>query len=136
MTTPAEQLPLDELVCVRYLVDDVQAAVDFYTGLLGFTLRHNYAPTYADLTRGYLRLQVSGLASSAGQAMPDGRVPAPGGGWNRVELQVDNLDAEVQRLGDNGVTFRNTIVPRHGGGLQVLLDDPVGNPIGLFQTTA
>lgn len=133
MTTP-EEPPLDELVCVRYLVDDVQAAVDFYTTRLGFTLRHNYAPTYADVTRGQLRLQLSGLASSAGQPMPDGRVPEPGGGWNRIELAVDDIEAEVERLRAAGVEFRNAIVPRHGGGKQTLLDDPAGNPVALFQT--
>lgn len=132
MTTP-EQLSLDELVCVRYLVHDVQTAVDFYSTHLGFDVRHNYAPTYADVTLGHLRLQLSGLASSAGRPMPDGRVPEPGGGWNRIELAVADLDAVVERLGAAGVRFRNTIVPRHGGGRQVLLDDPSGNPVALFQ---
>ena len=121
----------EDLVNVRYMVDDVQAAVDFYTGHLGFALRFSAAPAFADVTRGNLRLLLSGPKSSAGRPMPDGRNPAPGG-WNRIHLIVDDIAAEVERLRAAGLTFRNDIV-KGPGGQQILLDDPSGNPIELFQ---
>src|SRR6266568_2580244 len=124
----------DSTVHVRYLVDDVQAAVDFYTTYLGFALHSNQGPAFADVTRGNLRLLLSGPGSSAGRPMPDGRRPEPGG-WNRIHLIVDDIAAEVARLRAAGLTFRNDIV-RGPGGSQILLDDPAGNPIELFQPFA
>ncbi len=124
----------DALANVRYMVDDVQAAVDFYTTHFGFTLRSSAAPAFADVTRGNLRLLLSGPASSAGRPMPDGRRPSPGG-WNRIHLIVDDLAAEVERLRAAGLTFRNDIVTGPGGA-QILLDDPAGNPVELFQPAA
>jgi catechol 2,3-dioxygenase-like lactoylglutathione lyase family enzyme len=124
----------DEYVNVRYMVDDVDAAVDFYTTHLGFTLLSNAAPAFADVARGPLRLLLSGPASSAGRAMPDGRQPAPGG-WNRIHLIVDDIGAETDRLQTAGLPFRNDIVTGPGGS-QVLFDDPSGNPIELFQPAA
>ncbi len=121
----------DSTVHVRYLVDDVQAAVDFYTTYLGFALHSNQGPAFADVTRGNLRLLLSGPGSSAGRPMPDGRRPEPGG-WNRIHLIVDDIAAEVARLRAAGLTFRNDIV-RGPGGSQILLDDPAGNPVELFQ---
>ncbi len=118
-------------VNVRYMVDDVDAAVAFYTTHLGFTLLSSAAPAFADVTRGDLRLLLSGATSSAGRPMPDGRQPAPGG-WNRIHLVVDDIAAEVDRLRAAGVGFRNDIVTGPGGS-QILLDDPSGNPIELFQ---
>jgi catechol 2,3-dioxygenase-like lactoylglutathione lyase family enzyme len=121
----------DGLVNVRYMVDDVQTAVDFYTTHLGFRLRSSAAPAFADATRGHLRLLLSGPASSAGRPMPDGRRPGPGG-WNRIELVVDDLAAEVERLRAAGLMFRNDIVTGPGGS-QILLEDPSGNVVELFQ---
>ena len=121
----------DELVNVRYMVDDVETAVAFYTTHLDFTLRSNPAPAFADVVRGNLRLLLSGPASSAGRPMPDGRTPQPGG-WNRIHLIVEDIAADVERLRDAGLTFRNDIVSGPGG-QQILLDDPAGNPIELFQ---
>ena len=121
----------DELANVRYLVDDVQACVDFYTTHLGFTLRSSAAPAFADVVRGPLRLLLSGPASSAGRPMPDGETPVAGG-WNRIHLVVDDLDAEVARLHEAGVRFRNTVVTGPGG-RQILLVDPAGNLVELFQ---
>jgi catechol 2,3-dioxygenase-like lactoylglutathione lyase family enzyme len=121
----------DELVNVRYMVDDVEDAVAFYTQHFGFAVRSNAAPAFADVVRGNLRLLLSGPKSSAGRPMPDGREPAPGG-WNRIHFIVDDLPAEVERLAAAGVTFRNDIVTGPGG-RQILLDDPSGNPIELFQ---
>jgi catechol 2,3-dioxygenase-like lactoylglutathione lyase family enzyme len=118
-------------VNVRYMVDDVEAAVAFYTTHLGFTLLSSAAPAFADVSRGDLRLLLSGPTSSAGRAMPDGRQPGPGG-WNRIHLIVSDLAAEVDRLRGAGIRFRNDIV-RGPGGAQILLDDPSGNPIELFQ---
>ena len=117
-------------VNVRYMVDDVEAAVAFYTTHLGFTLISKTLPAFADVARGDLRLLLSGPASSAGRPMPDGRRPAPGG-WNRIHLIVENLEAEVARLRSAGVRFRNEIVTGPGGS-QIVLDDPSGNPIELF----
>lgn len=124
-------MPDDTFVNVRYMVDNVEAAVDFYTAKLGFSLLNNFAPAFADVSRGNLRLLLSGPTSSAGRPMPDGRKPGPGG-WNRIHLLVDDLDAEVQRLRAAGVAFRNEIVTGPGG-MQILMEDPAGNPIELFQ---
>jgi catechol 2,3-dioxygenase-like lactoylglutathione lyase family enzyme len=121
----------DETVNVRYMVDDVDAAVDFYTRHLGFTLGWSAAPAFADIRRGALRLLLSGPTSSAGRPMPDGRRPGPGG-WNRIHLLVDDIEAEVERLRSEGVGFRNEIV-KGPGGRQILLDDPSGNPVELFE---
>lgn len=123
-----------DLVSVRYLVDDVQAAVDFYTHHLGFSVRTNAAPAFTDVVRGGLRLLLSGPSSSAGRAMPDGAVPAPGG-WNRVHLVVDDIAAEVSRLRRAGVEFRNDVISGPGG-QQILLLDPSGNLVELFQPTS
>jgi catechol 2,3-dioxygenase-like lactoylglutathione lyase family enzyme len=121
----------DETVSVRYMVNDVDSAVDFYTNHFGFTLRSNQAPAFADVVRGNLRLLLSGPASSAGRPMPDGRQPEPGG-WNRIHLIVDDIEAAVDRLRHAGLSFRNEIVTGPGG-RQILVDDPSGNPIELFQ---
>ena len=120
-----------ELASVRYLVDDVGAAVDFYGGVLGFRVGFDARPAIAELVRGSLRLLVSGPVSSAARPMPDGRVPAPGG-WNRIHLLVDDIDAEVARLTAAGVPFRNEVLDGPGG-RQVLVEDPCGNPVELFQ---
>ena len=121
----------EETVNVRYMVDDVEVAIDFYTRHLGFAVRSNMAPAFADVVRGSLRLLLSGPTSSAGRPMPDGRQPGPGG-WNRFELIVDDLAAEVERLREQGVPFRNDIVSGPGG-KQILVEDPSGNVIELFQ---
>jgi len=121
----------DELVNVRYMVDDVEEAVGFYTTHFGFEERSNFAPAFADVVRGNLRLLLSGPRSSAGRPMPDGRVPGPGG-WNRIHFIVDDIAAEVEHLRAVGLTFRNDII-KGPGGQQVLLEDPAGNPIELFQ---
>ena len=121
----------DDLVNVRYMVDDVEKAVAFYTTYLGFTLRSSFAPAFAEVGRGNLRLLLSGPKSSAGRSMPDGRTPEPGG-WNRIHLIVDDIAADVERLRDAGLTFRNDVVSGPGG-KQILLDDPAGNPIELFE---
>jgi catechol 2,3-dioxygenase-like lactoylglutathione lyase family enzyme len=118
-------------VNVRYMVDDVEQAVAFYTNHLGFTLLSSAAPAFADVSRGDLRLLLSGPSSSAGRPMPDGRRPEPGG-WNRIEFVVDDIAAEVDRLRAAGLHFRNEIVTGPGG-RQILIDDPSGNPIELFQ---
>jgi catechol 2,3-dioxygenase-like lactoylglutathione lyase family enzyme len=118
-------------VNVRYMVEDVSAAVAWYTKHLGFTLKSNAEPAFADVTRGSLRLLLSGPKSSAGRPMPDGDQPAPGG-WNRIELVVDDLPAEVKRLRATGVEFRNDIV-KGPGGSQIVLKDPSGNLVELFQ---
>jgi catechol 2,3-dioxygenase-like lactoylglutathione lyase family enzyme len=121
----------DELVSVRYLVDDVDAALAFYTTHLGFTELTDFSPAFADVVRGNLRLLLSGPASSAGRVLPDGRRPAAGG-WNRIHLIVDDIEAETSRLRDGGVSFRSDIVTGPGG-RQIVLDDPSGNPVELFQ---
>jgi catechol 2,3-dioxygenase-like lactoylglutathione lyase family enzyme len=121
----------DELVNVRYLVDDVGAALKFYTTHLGFKELTSFGPAFADVVRGPLRLLLSGPASSAARPMPDGRQPRAGG-WNRIHLLVDDIEAEVARLRDAGVPFRSDIV-RGPGGAQIVLDDPSGNPVELFQ---
>lgn len=121
----------EEMVNVRYMVDDVQAAIDFYTSHLGFTLRSSAAPAFADVTRGNLRLLLAGPGSSAGRAMPDGRRPEPGG-WNRIHLIMPDIAAEVARLRAGGVSFRNEIVTGPGG-KQILIEDPAGNVVELFE---
>jgi len=121
----------EETVNVRYMVDDVGAAIDFYTQHLGFTVRSNMAPAFADVIRGNLRLLLSGPTSSAGRPMPDGRTPVAGG-WNRFELLVDDIAAEVVRLRGEGVRFRNDVVSGPGG-KQILIEDPSGNVVELFQ---
>src|SRR5882672_9362042 len=103
-----------DLVHVRYMVDDVDAAITFYTTHLGFTPLSNAAPAFADVVRGRLRLLLSGRTSSAGRAMPDGRTPEPGG-WNRIHLIVEDIATEVQRLRALGLAFRNDIVSGPGG---------------------
>ena len=121
----------EQYVSVRYLVDDVQAAVDFYTTHFGFTVRSSAAPAFADVVRGHLRLLLSGPQSSAGRPMPDGRTPAPGG-WNRIHFVVEDIEAEVERLRAAGTTFRNEIISGPGG-RQIVAEDPAGNPIEIFQ---
>jgi catechol 2,3-dioxygenase-like lactoylglutathione lyase family enzyme len=120
-----------ERVNVRYIVDDVEKAVAFYTGFLDFEVLTNFAPAFADVARGSLRLLLSGPTSSAGRPMPDGTRPRPGG-WNRIHLIVDDIDAEVSRLRDAGAAFRNDVLEGPGG-KQVLLQDPSGNVVELFQ---
>jgi len=121
----------DETVSVRYMVDDVDQAIDFYTGSFGFTLGYNAAPAFAEVLRGNLRLLLAGPTSSAARPMPDGRTPEPGG-WNRIHFVVDDITAEVERLRATGARFRNDII-RGPGGKQILVDDPSGNPVELFQ---
>src|SRR5262245_13376870 len=116
------------------MVDDVEASVAFYTTHLGFTLRSSAAPAFADVLRGNLRLLLSGPASSAGRPMPHGERPGPGG-WNRIHLIVDDIAAEVERLRAAGLTFRNDVVTGPGG-KQILLEDPSGNLVELFQPAA
>jgi catechol 2,3-dioxygenase-like lactoylglutathione lyase family enzyme len=120
-----------DTVSVRYMVDDVERAVAFYTTHLGFELHMSAAPAFADVLRGNLRLLLSGPASSAGRPMPDGEQPVPGG-WNRIHLMVADLAAEVERLRAAGVPFRNDVVTGPGG-RQILLLDPAGNVVELFQ---
>jgi len=123
-----------EMVNVRYLVDDVDAAVAFYTRMLDFEVLTSFPPAFADVARGNLRLLLSGPTSSAGRPMPDGDKPAPGG-WNRIHLIVDDIDAEVARLRDAGARFRNDVLTGPGG-KQILLQDPSGNVVELFQPAA
>ncbi len=127
-------MPNDETVNVRYLVSDVETSIDFYTGLLGFELLTSAVPAFADVRRGNLRLLLAGPKSSAGRPMPDGATPGPGG-WNRIHFIVDDLETEVGRLRDAGATFRNDIVEGPGG-KQILLQDPSGNVVELFQPAA
>ena len=118
----------DSMASVRYIVDDVQAAVDFYTTHLGFTLRTAHLPAFADVTRGPLRLLLSGSASSGARATPSDAATA---GRNRIQLTVDDLDAEIERLRSAGLSFRSDVVAGPGG-RQILLADPAGNLIELF----
>ena len=123
MTSP------DEYASVRYVVDDVDAAIAFYTGHLGFTLNTSAAPAFADVVRGPLRLLLSGPASSGARATP---ADAASAGRNRIHLVVEDLDAEIGRLGDAGVPFRSEAVAGPGG-RQILVTDPAGNLVELFQ---
>jgi catechol 2,3-dioxygenase-like lactoylglutathione lyase family enzyme len=119
-------------VSVRYIVNNVDEAIPFYTELLGFTLDMHPAPGFAALSSGNLRLLLNQPgAGGAGQAMGDGRVPAPGG-WNRIQMEVDDLASMVGRLKDAGCTFRSEIIQGNGG-KQIIVDDPSGNPIELFE---
>jgi catechol 2,3-dioxygenase-like lactoylglutathione lyase family enzyme len=118
-------------VSVRYMIDDVPAAIAFYTDHLGFALEMDASPAFASISRDGVRLLLSGKTSSGRRAMPDGGQPVPGG-WNRIQLQVPNLASEVDRLREAGLRFRNDIITGPGGS-QVLLDDPSGNPVELFQ---
>jgi catechol 2,3-dioxygenase-like lactoylglutathione lyase family enzyme len=120
-----------QMVNVRYMVDDVRASIDFYTEHLDFEVRTSFLPAFADVTRENLRLLLSGPTSSAGRPMPDGVKPGPGG-WNRIHFVVDDLVSEVARLRDAGLEFRNDIVTGPGGS-QILLEDPSGNLIELFE---
>jgi catechol 2,3-dioxygenase-like lactoylglutathione lyase family enzyme len=119
----------DQYASVRYLVDDVQAAIDFYTSNLGFTVNTSAAPAFADVVRGPLRLLLSGPASSGARATPDDATAA---GRNRIHLTVADLDADIARLHDAGLSFRSEVVAGPGG-RQILLADPAGNLIELFQ---
>jgi len=120
------------MVNVRYMIDDVPGAVDFYTKHLGFSLETNAAPAFASVTRGNLRLLLSGEKSSGRRPLPDGTKPGPGG-WNRIELQVTDLKSEVARLQSEGVKFRRDDIVTGPGGSQVWLVDPSGNLVELFQ---
>ena len=121
----------DETVSVRYMVDDVDKAIEFYTDMLGFEVLSSAAPAFADVQRGNLRVLLSGPKSSAGRPMSDGAKPGPGG-WNRIHFIVDDIDAEIARLRDAGARFRNDVVEGPGG-RQILLQDPSDNIIELFQ---
>ena len=118
-------------VSIRYMIDDVPAAIEFYTSHLGFALDLDASPAFASVIRDGVRLLLSGKTSSGRRAMPDGREPVPGG-WNRIHIQVDDLAAEVARLRKAGLTFRNDVIVGPGGS-QILLEDPSGNPVELFQ---
>ena len=124
-------MPDEDTVNVRYMVDDVDEAIAFYTELLGFELLTSASPAFADVRRGNLRLLLAGPTSSAGRPMPDGTKPEPGG-WNRIHFIVDDLDTEVARLRDVGAKFRNDVVVGPGG-KQILLEDPSDNVVELFQ---
>ena len=119
-------------VSVRYIVHDVDAAISFYTSALGFKVEMHPAPGFASLTLGNLHLLLNRPgAGGAGQAMPEGQRPAPGG-WNRIQIEVDDIEATVAKLKSSGARFRNEIVTGNGG-KQILVEDPSGNPIELFQ---
>jgi catechol 2,3-dioxygenase-like lactoylglutathione lyase family enzyme len=118
-------------VSIRYMIDDVPVAIKFYTTHLGFIVDMDASPAFAAVTRDGVRLLLSGKTSSGRRPMPDGREPVPGG-WNRIHIQVADLAAEVKRLRDAGLTFRNDIISGPGGS-QIILDDPSGNPVELFQ---
>jgi catechol 2,3-dioxygenase-like lactoylglutathione lyase family enzyme len=119
------------MAAIRYMVSDVDRSMAFYTGLLGFELEQQMGPAFARVTRGDLRLWLSGPASSAARPMPDGRQPAPGG-WNRLVIEVDDIDARVDALRAGGATFRNDVISGPGG-RQTVVVDPDGNPIELFE---
>lgn len=117
---------------VRYMIDDVPAAIGFYTTHLGFTLEHDASPAFATVSRDGVRLLLSGEGSSGQRPLADGRRQVPGG-WNRIHLQVADLEAEVERLRAGGVPFRTSEIVTGPGGAQIIIDDPSGNPIELFQ---
>ncbi|HEX7030809.1 MAG TPA: VOC family protein [Gammaproteobacteria bacterium] len=120
-------------VSVRYMINDVPGAIHFYTALLGFTLEHDASPAFASVVRDGVRLLLSGEGSSGKRPLPDGRRQVPGG-WNRLHLEVDDLAAEVERLRASGVSFRMDDIVTGPGGSQIILDDPSGNPVELFQS--
>jgi catechol 2,3-dioxygenase-like lactoylglutathione lyase family enzyme len=120
-------------VSIRYIIDDVPVALKFYTTHLGFAVDMDASPAFASSTRDGVLLLLSGKTSSGRRAMPDGREPVPGG-WNRIHIQVEDLAAEVERLRGAGLKFRNDIITGPGGS-QIILDDPSGNPVELFQPT-
>ena len=120
-------------VSVRYIIDDVPAAIDFYTTHLGFALEHDASPAFASVTRDGVRVLLSGDGSSGKRPLPDGRRQQPGG-WNRVHLEVADLEAEQERLRSAGVAFRTDEIVNGPGGMQIIVDDPSGNPIELFQS--
>jgi len=119
-------------ISVRYIIDDVPAALRFYTTLLSFTVERDASPAFASVVRDGVRLLLSGDGSSGKRPLPDGRLQTPGG-WNRLNLEVTDLAAEVARLRAAGVPFRTTDIVTGPGGAQVILDDPSGNPVELFQ---
>ena len=120
-------------VSVRYMIDDVPAAIEFYTTHLGFALEHDASPAFASVTRDGVRLLLSGEGSSGKRPLPDGR-RQEAGGWNRVHLEVEDLTAERERLRSAGVSFRTDEIVSGPGGMQIIIDDPSGNPIELFQS--
>ena len=120
-------------VSVRYMIDDVPAAVKFYTTLLGFTLEHDASPAFASVSRAGVRLLLSGEGSSGKRPLADGRAQVPGG-WNRIHLEVKDLESERDRLRAAGVPFRTPEIVSGPGGAQIVIDDPSGNPIELFQS--
>ena len=120
-------------VGVRYIIDDVAEAMAFYTTHLGFTLEHDASPAFAAVSRDGVRLLLSGDGSSGKRPLADGR-PQESGGWNRIHLQVDDLESEVERLRAAGVPFRTDGIVRGPGGAQAIIEDPSGNPIELFQS--
>ena len=122
---------MEDTVPVRIMVRDVPASTEFYTAHLGFTVEGFQSPAFAAVRRGNLVLLLSGSGSSAARPMPDGRQPEPGG-WNRIQVVVDDVEAEAARLRAAGVPFRNEVI-RGPGGAQTVLDDPSGNPVELFQ---
>ena len=119
-------------VSIRYIIDDVPAAIRFYTTLLGFTVEHDASPAFASVARDGVRLLLSGDGSSGKRQLPDGRRQEPGG-WNRVHIEVSDLAAEVAKLRAAGVPFRMEEIVTGPGGAQIILDDPSGNPVELFQ---
>ena len=128
-------MPNDETVNVRYMVDDVDESIAFYTKLLGFEVLTSAAPAFADVKRGNLRLLLAGPEELGGPPDARRRARPDPGGWNRIHFIVDDIDAEVARLRDAGATFRNDIVEGPGG-KQILLEDPSGNVVELFQPAA
>ena len=120
-------------VSVRYMIDDVPTAMKFYTTLLGFTVEHDASPAFVSVVRDGVRLLLSGDGSSGKRPLPDGRRQEPGG-WNRIHLEVEDLESEVARLRAAGVPFRMKEIVTGPGGGQILVDDPSGNPVELFQS--
>ena len=118
-------------VSIRYMIDDVPMAIKFYTTHLGFAVEKDASPAFASVTRDGVRLLLSGKTSSGRRPLPDGREPVPGG-WNRIHIQVKDLSGEVKRLRDAGLKFRSEIITGPGGS-QIILDDPSGNPVELFE---